>query len=141
MMISLYYIKHHFSRIFLSHLGELLIPYCLSQFVFDPTKILYYIGFHALIPNLRLLIRCPLTGLYNCLNIFLRFISPLFLYFISFHFLKEILQLSPLREASIRIFHFISFPTILPFHHDVHCMMPDGIARLLPLCTPSRLPK
>lgn len=141
MMISLYYIKHHLSRNFLSRQRKLINAYCLKFYFQNPDTDPKNQGIKAFFEFYWLFIFSALYTHLICFYSFSTRYSPHYIHFIPFHFLKEIKSIFPLLEKNRFFSHFISFQTNLPFHHDVHCIMPSGIATLLPLCTAPLLPK
>lgn len=141
MMIGLYYVEHHPFLDFLSRLRELWRSYGYKFFLAKPSN---HRTYHHEIAGFAYRHSLPGSSCYGC-NEYLHFPlyskSPHLHYPFEFNLLKEIFFLSPLRDSHIRVFLSISFPLHLPFHLDVHCIMPEGIARLLPLCTTAQIPK
>lgn len=131
MMISLYYIKHHPSRKFLSRLREsipvywyILYPLILPIDFINPATRRFQPSFN-IAPNTQ-----SAFNYFTLTRIFPHGIIPL-----SFHFRKTLKSAFPTPEKTRIFFHLSPLLTFFTMLHFGLPSMPTGLGGLLPWCT------
>lgn len=127
MMIGLYYIEHRPLRYFLSPPRESLDSYRQLIFINTPNNHPTFQCLKAIISYHRFLFISLSYRYFEILQFLLLSITPYPKRINYFYLRKELQRPSPHLEVPVRHLHFISFLRILPFHPNVHCMMPEGI--------------